>query len=116
MRGQVLTPDVDVRVVVDPVAEVGTKRPVPAPDRVVQGIGRVAVVDQEDDAAREAGGRVGDPGVEGQADLGSLAVAEDDPVGGETFGQGRRRRVGLDVDEASVLPADGDLTQDAADA
>ena len=36
MRGQVLSPDVDERVVVDTMAEVGPERPVPSPARVVQ--------------------------------------------------------------------------------
>ena len=74
--GQVLAPDVDVRVVVDAVAQVGPERAVATPDRVVE-LGRgMAVVDQEKDAAIEAGRRSRDPAVEREADLGALAVDE----------------------------------------
>ena len=62
--GQVLAADVDVRVVVDAMAEVGAERAVAAPDRVVE-LGRgVAVVDEQQDAALEAGRRRVHPGIE----------------------------------------------------
>ena len=76
MRGQVLPPDVEVRVVVDAMPEVGAQGAVATPDRVVQLRGRIAVVDEQEDAATEAGRGRGDPAVDGQADLGPLAVGE----------------------------------------
>ncbi len=111
--GQVLAPDVEVRVVVDSMAQVGAQRPVAPPDWVVQGLGRVAVVDEQHDPSSEARRYVGDPAVERKADLGALAVREAHALGGETAGQGGRRRVGLDVDEGAVTRADSDLAEGA---
>ena len=74
----------------DAMAEVGTERPVATADRVVQLGGRVAVVDEQRDAAPETRGGVRDPAVEREADLGALAVGEDDALALEPR---RERRV-----------------------
>ena len=109
--GQVLPADVEVRVVVDAMAEVGAERAVATPDRVVQLRGGVAVVDQQEHAALEAGRRGRDPAVDGEADLGALPVGEDDALRRETGGERRRRRGCLDVHERSPSSADQDLAQ-----
>ena len=111
MGGQVLAPDVDVRVVVDAVAQVGTERPVAAPDRVVELGGGVAVVDEEQHAALETGRRVREPRTDRQADLCALTLRELDRLVGEPGGQVGRRRLGLDVDERAVARPDEDLAQ-----
>ena len=111
--GQVLAADVDVRVVVDAMAEVGAERAVAAPDRVVE-LGRgVAVVDEQQDAALEAGRRRVHPGPSAEGDLGALALGELDGLLREAGGEGRRGRIGLDVDERAVARPDQDLAQDA---
>ena len=102
--GQVLAPDVDVRVVVDPVAQVRAQRAVAAADRVVQLRRGVAVVDQQE---RRAGDRPPTPAIQPstrEADLGALAVREGDALGVEAGQQRGRRRVGLDVDEGRRPP------------
>ena len=111
--GQVLAPDVDVRVVVDAMAEVGTERAVAAPDRVVELGGGVAVVDEEEHAALETGRRVREPRTDREADLGALALGELDRLVGEPVGQVGRRRLGLDVDEGAVARPDEDFAQAA---
>ena len=113
MGGQVLAPDVDVRVVVDAMAQVGTERAVAAPDRVVELGGGVAVVDEQEHAALETGRRVREPRTERQADLGALALGELDRLVGEPGGEVGRRRLGLDVDEGAVARPDEDLAQAA---
>ena len=75
---------------------------------------RVAVVDQEEDAASEAARDIGQPWVDGEGDLGPLALGEDDALGLEPGGERRRRRVRLDVRERSAARPDQDLAQDAA--
>ena len=113
MGGQVLAPDVDVRVVVDAMAQVGTERAVAAPDRVVELGGGIAVVDEQEDAALETGRRVREPRTERQADLCALALGELDRLVGEPGRQVGCRRLGLDVDERAVARPDEDLAQAA---
>ena len=62
--GQVLPADVAIRIVVDALPNVGEQRPVASPSRIVELAGRVAVVDQEQQAPVQAGCRVGDPRVD----------------------------------------------------
>ena len=102
VRGQVLPPDVRVRVVVDLVADVRPQRPVASADRVVQ-LGRgVAVVDEQQ---RRRGSRpaAAPPRPSRRARGRSRRVwpsASVDALGGEPRGQRRRRRLDLDLDEA----------------
>ena len=91
--------------------QVCAERAVAATDRIVKLDRRMAVVDQEQDPAAEAGRRGRDPVVEREADLGSLAVGQGDSLGLEAREERRRRRVDLDVDEHAVVPADRDLAQ-----
>ncbi len=100
--GEVLAPDVGVWIVVDPVPEIGAERAVATPDRVVQLGGGIAVVDDEEDPATEAGRRVADPRVDREADLGALPVGEGDTVVGKAGRQRGRRRICLDIDEPVV--------------
>ena len=81
MRRQVLAPDRDERVVVDPVAVVRPQRR--APGRGIK-VGRVgAIVDEEELAVHERRHGRGDPGVEREADLGRLPGLEGDVLRGE---------------------------------
>ena len=104
VRGQVLAPDMAIRVGVDAMAEVGPERAVAAADRVVQLGRRVAVVDQEEDAASEPAGGLGQPRIDGQRDLGPLALGQGHLLGREALGERGRRRVGLDIGEGPVAP------------
>ena len=101
--GQVLPPDMEVRVVVDAMAEVGAERAVATSDRVVQLGGRVAVVDEQERRRAPGRRRPGDPRVECEADLGALAVGERDAFGFEARGQRRRRRSASTSHERAVV-------------
>jgi hypothetical protein len=77
--GQVLAADCPVGVVADRVAEIRRERPGRPTSRVVQLGRRVAVVDQEEDAALESLGGVADPVVDGEADLAVLGFGRGVP-------------------------------------
>ena len=72
--GQILAADRAVGIVVDLVAEVRRERAFRTSSVVIEVGGRIAVVDEQDQALREPGGRRGDPGVDGEADLRPLAL------------------------------------------
>ena len=110
--GQVLAPDPDRPVVVDPVPGIGAQGSVGAL-RPVQLGRREAVVEDQDDPAFEAGRGLADPVVERQADLAPGALLELDAVGGQARRQGRRRRRALELDEAVVVPVDEQLADPA---
>jgi hypothetical protein len=79
----------------------------------VEVLGLQGVVHEDDDPPVEVGRGCRQPAVEGETDLGDLAVAELDPLGREAGGQVRRRRLGLEPAKRAIL-ADGD--QELADA
>ena len=114
--GQVLAADVDVRVVVDAMAEVGAERAVATPDRVVELGGGIAVVDEQE--RRRARGRpppsathaTDAPGRSRRAGPRRAAT----PSSARRAARAGRRRVGLDVDERAVARPDEDLAQGAA--
>ena len=118
MGRQVLPPDMDIRVVVDAMAQVCPECPFAATDRVVQLRRRVAVVDEEERTATKAGGHLHHPRVEGQADLRALTLSQRHATGQRHAGGGEsrrdawRRRLRLDVDEGALSRTDQDLAKE----
>src|SRR5207249_3391967 len=112
---EVLPSDGREWVVVHPVAAIGPERPATA-GRPIEDVGPAAVVDEDREPALERGGHVGGPWLDLQADLGSLPVAQLDPLGGKAFREGRCRGLARAIDEAPaavVAPVDEDLPQPA---
>ena len=72
---------------------------------------RVAVVDQQQQALREAAGSARDPGVGCEADLGPLALGERDALGVQAGLERRRRRRPAGIGEAAVDDRHVDLVQ-----
>src|SRR5688500_6272397 len=83
VRGEVLAADRRIRIVARDMPDVPKERAARPAPRIVELGRRVSVVDEQQLAALQAPRRGGDPSVEGEADLGLLALLERHALGGK---------------------------------